>query len=87
MPDKTKSSKKKTKYKRQTLNPEFDEILEVVLFMILFVMCVVIFFLTFLNPITYSILQLSQHGCGIFIPHSWKQCKDYLIDLKFGTHN
>ena len=24
---------------------------------------------------------------GIFLPHRRKQCQDYLIDLKFGTHN
>ena len=28
-----------------------------------------------------------SYGDGIFIPHSRKQCYDYLIDLKFGTHN
>ena len=43
-----------------------------------------------LNPIAYGILRLSQlrgGGGGIFIPHPRKQCDNYLIGLKFDTHN
>ena len=40
-----------------------------------------------INPIAYGILRLSQLRGRIFIPHPRKQCYNYLIDLKFTTHN
>ena len=42
------------------------------------------FNLTLLPTAIYDFLS---YGRGIFIPHPRRQCKNYSIDLKFGTHN
>ena len=40
--------------------------------------------LTLLPTAFYDFLS---YGSKIFIPHPRKQCENYSIDLKFGTHN
>ena len=42
------------------------------------------YYLTLFPTAFYDFLS---YGGGIFIPHPRKQCQNYLIDLKFGTHN